>query len=117
MTKTNPYLPLIASRISERAQLYHEAALLHLEASRQAYACNLRGEHDAALSVGYSRESLRLDEQLRILIRQYPDMSITASNDLGILTGDNNTTNTTQLASSHSDIDLVEVVKAIELSL
>jgi hypothetical protein len=117
MNNENPYLDVISARLAERSRLFHVASVAHLEASRELYTQGLRGEHHASISAAYSRESLRLDEQLRILIRQYPNMSITASNDLGILTGDNNTTNTTQLASSNSDIDLIQAFKVIELAL
>lgn len=115
MSKSNPYLIQIASRLAERAELFHQASLRHLEASRVLYSQGLRGEHDASVAAGYAREAIRQDSELRKLIREFPDIEVVPSNYLELLPENKNTTQTT-LSSTHSgnEYELNHLTKMLE---
>lgn len=112
----NSYIKEIASRLAERSAILHNGCLLHLEASRRLLEAGLRDSCHAGISLAMNRESMRLDAQLLKLLKQYPDMSIVPSNDYKIIRSIDPTP-TTPALERHSDIDLSEMLKVVELAL
>jgi hypothetical protein len=87
--KQNPYLKYLASRMAERAELFHQAALFQVEVAKtilmsQAGITAQRQAGDsyeqAQIAVGYSQQALKIEGELIKLCDKHPTLEIVPTN-------------------------------------
>lgn len=120
MNQSNPVLVEIASRLLERSRIFHGCSIIHAQSAQINASEGKRFDYHTASSFTYASMADRADKELLKLLRANPSVCIPQICTLESLNESvSSVTNTTDATSAltHSDIDLSEALRSIELAL